>query len=154
MISELLTFFGRHFTLALQITFVANKYERDVFTCVSFDLCHPTLDSGKRFTICDVVNNIYSVCSLVVARSNSLEAFRANEVPDLKFDYLLININGPDFEVYTDRGHEVVIKGVILNNKIMLFTPCRNSHAKIQMDKSLTANLAKREDFPTPGFPI
>jgi hypothetical protein len=87
---------------------------------VSFDLCHPVLDSGKGFTICYVVCNNYSVCSLVVARGDSLETFLASCVPNLKLDCLLIDVDGPDFEVNSDCGHKVVVEDVILENKIML----------------------------------
>ena len=108
MLCQFLALFGRDCTLRFEIALISYENARDVVTCVFFDLRHPVLNSGEGLSISDIVGDNYAVRSLVVAGSNSLEAFLTSCIPNLEFDCLLINIDGSDFEVDTDCGHEVV----------------------------------------------
>ena len=51
--------------------------------------------------------------SLVVGGSDGLEALLASSIPDLEFNLLSININGLDFEIDSDGGHEVICEGIV-----------------------------------------
>ena len=79
--------------------------------------------------------------AFVVAGGDGFETFLTGCVPDLKFDYFTVDFVVSDFEIDTNCWHEAVRERIIL---------------KIDVKKIwlLTANLTKREDLPTPEFPI
>lgn len=51
--------------------------------------------------------------SFVVRSGDGLEAFLASSVPNLELDLLTININGLNFEVNTNGGHEVISELIV-----------------------------------------
>ena len=79
------------------------------------DLTHPGLHSGEALSVCNVIGHNNTVSALIVAGSNSLESFLTSSVPDLQLDGLAININGSDFEVNSNCGHEVLREDVVLS---------------------------------------
>ena len=64
----------------------------------------------------DVVRHDDAVSALVVARSDSLEAFLASRVPNLQLANLVVALNRANLEVDADGGHEVFLEGVILTS--------------------------------------
>lgn len=50
--------------------------------------------------------------SLVIGLSDISESFLASCVPNLKFDPLILNSHGFNFEIYSNRGDVVWLKGV------------------------------------------
>ena len=51
--------------------------------------------------------------SLVVRSSDGLEALLASSVPNLKFDFLSINIDSFDLKINTNSGHEVISEHIV-----------------------------------------
>ena len=88
--------------------------------------------------------------TLVITASNGFESLLTGSIPNLELNGLAINVNCSNFEVNTNGWHEIIIENIILyqtNNQIRCLLGC--IWAKI-----LTANLRRREDFPTPELPI
>jgi len=60
--------------------------------------------------------------SLVVAWSDSLEAFLSSCVPDLELNSLLVNIDGSDLEVDANSRHKVVREDIVLANVMLVYS--------------------------------
>jgi hypothetical protein len=45
------------------------------------------------------------------------------------------------YEIHSNGWHEIICEDIIL-------------YAKLLLDRKITANLSKRDDLPTPEFPI
>ena len=121
----------RDHTLVLQIGLVANQDTSDVVLGVLLDLAHPGVDGAEGVTVSDIVGHDDAVGALVVARSDSLEALLSSGIPDLKLADFLVNVDGADLEIDTDRGHKVLLELVILQE---------NKAKNGQYDKSLQTN--------------
>ena len=76
-------------------------------------LAHPVLDGTEALSVCDVVGYDDSVSSLIVAASDGFESLLARGVPDLQFDGFPIDIDGSNFEVDSDGGHEIISEDVV-----------------------------------------
>ena len=100
-------------TLVLQILLVANQDAGDVLVGVLVDLAHPLGNLGEGVTISDVVSDDDSVHTTEVARSDGLEAVLADRIPDLELDGLAVDLDGADFEVDSNGGHEVLMEDVV-----------------------------------------
>jgi hypothetical protein len=54
------------------------------------------------------------VGTFVITGSDCFKPFLTSSIPDLKFDSFAININGSNFEVNANSGHEIIIENIIL----------------------------------------
>ena len=71
------------------------------------------MDILVGFLVSDIVGHDDSMSTLVVRSGDGLEAFLASSVPDLEFDFLVINRDRLDLEINSDSGHEVIREIVI-----------------------------------------
>ena len=78
-----------------------------------YDSGHPTFslpfDVGKGVPGRHVIDNNDSMCSSVICGSDCPKPFLACCVPNLEFDPLTVDFNGPNFKVNTD-GCDVVAR--------------------------------------------
>ena len=68
-------------------------------------------------TVSDIVDHNDTMGSLVVGRSDGLEALLTSCVPDLKLAYLVVRVNRANLEVHTNGWHEVVLELVICESQ-------------------------------------
>ena len=143
MVCELLALLGAHLTLALQIALVADEDARDVVSGVLLNLGHPVLNSAEGLAISDVVGHDDAVGALVVAGSNSFEAFLASSVPNLELDGLAVDFVIADLEVHADSGHEAFCEGVFLQAPSGLVTERTGRHLNRRLDQAWRSNLLR-----------
>ena len=77
------------------------------------NFAHPFRNFCEGVSISNVIGNDDTMGTSIVAGSNSLEPILTGCVPNLKFDYLSINIDCLDFEVHSDCGHEIVMEVIV-----------------------------------------
>lgn len=75
------------------------------------------MDGAEGVTICDIICHDDSMCALIVARGNRLEAFLTCSVPDLKFANFLVHIDSANLEVHSNRRHEIFLELIISESK-------------------------------------
>lgn len=93
---------GVHHLLRLQITLVAHQQLVHVLAGVALDLLQPLFHVVERFLVGAVVHHDDAVRAPVVRRRYRTEALLAGRVPNLQFDCFAIQVNGPNFKIYTD----------------------------------------------------
>ena len=143
--------------LVLQVGLVANQDARNVVLRVLFDLAHPSVNCAERVTVGDVVRHDDAVRALVVARGDCLEPLLTCCVPNLQLAHFLVNVDRADFEVHANRGHKVLLELVILRTRTRATLALSFAEVKGVAPLStrlLTANRRRRQDLPTPEFPI
>jgi len=104
MISKFLR--GREFNLPLggEIGLVAHEQPIHTLARVPVNLVQPLLDIVVGLDLRHIVHNDDAVSAAVIAAGDGTEAFLPRRVPDLKLDGLAIELDGPDFEVDTNRA--------------------------------------------------
>ena len=58
----------------------------------------------ESFSVIDRVNEYNSSGSFVISFGDSFESLLTSSVPDLHFDFDTVDVNGFDFEIYSDGG--------------------------------------------------
>ena len=114
MVSQVFGLVIWHLPLIFQILLVADQDPRDIFLSVLVYLTHPLGHLGERVSISDIVGDDDTVGTLVVRGSDSLKSLLACSIPNLQFDGFSVYVNRSDFEVHTNRRHEVVMEDIIL----------------------------------------
>lgn len=126
MVSHLLSFFPRDTPLAFKVTFVAHEDAGDVTSNVFFNLVHPVLNRSEGFPLSDIISDYDSVGALIISRGDSLKAFVASGVPNLKLYLLFVDLHLADFKVDTDCWHKVISESVLLGKVIKVSSIGRN----------------------------
>ena len=114
VVSHLLALLEGHCASVLEIGLVTDQDSRDVVLSVLLDLAHPSVDSGERVAVSDIVDDNDTVGTLIVGGCDRLEALLSCSIPDLKLADLVIDIDSADLEVDTDGWHEVLLELIIL----------------------------------------
>ena len=114
MLSEFFALIRGDLSRVLHVALVADEDAGDVVGGVFLDLVHPVFDGAEALAVGDVVGDDDAVGALVVAARDGFEALLASRVPDLQFDGLAVDLDGPDLEVDADGRHEVVGEDVVL----------------------------------------
>jgi len=153
MVGHLLTFFERNSSFVFQVSLVSDQNASDVILSVLFDLTHPSVDGVESVAVSDVIDDNDAVRSFVVAGCNCLESLLPCRIPYLQLAYLLIHIDRADFEVHSNRRHKVFLELVVLLHRLTISITCKKMSSPKE-SRLLTANLSRRQDFPTPEFPI
>ena len=153
MVGHLLALLERDSSSVLQIGLVSDQDSRDVVLRVLLDFAHPGVHGVEWVTVSDVIDDNDAVGALIVARGDGLEALLASGIPDLQLADLLVDVDGSDFEVHADSGHEVLLELVILQS-CEEFWLGESEAKESRVAMILTANLRSRQDFPTPELPI
>ena len=118
VVGHLLALLKRDGPSVLQIGLVSDQDPRDVVLRVLLNLTHPGVHGVERVAVCDVVDNDDAVGALVVARRDGLESLLASGVPNLQLADLLVDVDGADFEIDANCGHEVLLELVILQCRL------------------------------------
>lgn len=120
------------------------------------DLIHPVFDGAEAFAVGDVVGHDDSVCALVVAACDGFESFLTSSVPNLQLDGLSIDLNRSDFlhSHFTHATQSLTKSTPIVGMKLSVKTSSYQNTDQFRFKAKLTANLSKREDFPTPELPM
>ena len=87
--------------------------------------------------------------ALIVARGDRFEALLARSVPDLQLADFVVAVDSANFEVNTDRGHEVLLELVVLKRGIAQRNSQHTMHrflrsSALEAARLLTANLRRR----------
>ena len=137
-------------SLVKQIILVSNKDSWDIIIRVFFNFIHPVVDSFVWLFICCVIHYNNAMSALVIWRCNCLKSLLTCSVPNLKLYSLSVNFKSSDFLNYQ----------LYLQNLLQLLAwnclwKCRPDRKLERENRTkLTANLRRREDFPTPEFPM
>ena len=108
-----LTLLCGHISLIGQIGLVSDQDAGNVVSCVLFDLSHPVVDIRVRLLVIDSIGDNDSVSSLVVGGGNGLEALLSSGVPNLELNLFAVDLDGLDFEIDANRGHEVISEHIV-----------------------------------------
>ncbi len=103
------------------------------------DFTHPLRNLSKGVSIGDVVSDNNTVSSLVITAGDSFKSLLSSSVPNLKLDSFSIDNYCSNLKVDSNGRHEIIVEDVVL--------------VRLKI-RGLTANLKRRDDFPTPEFPI
>ena len=113
MFGHFLTLFCGHVSLVSKIGFITNQDPGNVVSSVLFHFGHPIVYVLVRFLVRDVICDDDTMSAFVVASSNCFEALLTRSIPNLELDLFAIDLDSLDFEVHSNRGHEVVSEHVI-----------------------------------------
>ena len=127
VVGHLLSLFERNCTLRFEICFVSHQNASDVVLRILFDLAHPCVHCIEGVPVSDVVGDDNTMSSLVITGSDCLEAFLTSCVPYLQLADFVVRVNCTDFKVNSDSWHEVFLKLIILNIRLVRFQPLRLS---------------------------
>mmetsp|Transcript_42941 Transcript_42941/g.77611 ORF Transcript_42941/g.77611 Transcript_42941/m.77611 type:complete len:288 (-) Transcript_42941:108-971(-) len=99
--------------LRLHVALVADQNLAGALVHVSVHLVQPVVHVRKGLAVADVVDQDDPVCSAVVRTRDGTEAFLPCRIPNLELDGLLVDGNGLEAEVNTDRCDIALRKGII-----------------------------------------
>ena len=97
----------------LKVALGRNQNLTDSLRSVTLDLFNPTGDVLEGLFIIDGISKDDSSSSFVVGLSDISESFLSGGVPDLKFDFRIINVDCFEFEVDSDSGYIAVFEDSI-----------------------------------------
>ena len=120
LVGEFLSFLVTYLSLALwHVTLIAHNQ----FACLLWlglvELFHPVFKTLESFPIIDCIYQQDTGSSLIISLGDSLEPFLSSGIPDLHLDLDIIDINGLDFEIYSnccDMCHLVLFISVTQEN--------------------------------------
>lgn len=113
LVSETLSLLGGHDPLLGHVALVTDEHLADGFCGVLLDVADPVANVAEGLFVRDVIDKKDSHGSAVVGSCDGAEAFLTSSVPDLKLDFLAIELNGTDLKVDSDGGDETGGEGVI-----------------------------------------
>ena len=117
MVGHFLSFFKGNCSLRFEINFVSDQNASDIVLGVLLNFSHPGVHSVERVSVSDVVGHDDSVCALVVAGGDGLEALLASSVPDLKLADFVVRVDCADFEVHSNCWHEILLKLIVCKSQ-------------------------------------
>ena len=91
-VCKFLSVFCLHFSIRL-VVLIANKNLAHVWRGILFNFFHPVVDAFKALLIADIVHDNDALSSTIVACSQVSESFLPCSIPDLKFDYLIVELH-------------------------------------------------------------
>jgi len=106
--------------LGLIVHFVGVDHNFDVGARMFLYFIKPYRNTQEAFSVRQVKNHDYPVCTLVVCISDSSVSFLTRRVPNLKLDSALIDLQRSESEVDANGANVVFLKAVILQETFIL----------------------------------
>ena len=91
-----------HLSVCIHIALIADQNEQDVVVTNRLCVFNPFVDRLEGLEVGHVVADYGDGTVFDVARDERLEALLACGVPNLKFDVLLLDLNGAGSKLYSD----------------------------------------------------
>ena len=100
--------------LSLVVHFVCQHHDLYVGARVLLYLTEPDRDAQKALSVRHVKDHDYTVSTLVVGICDRSVAFLAGRIPNLQLDRRLVDLQGAEAEVHSNRAQVVLLEAVIL----------------------------------------
>lgn len=111
-VSQLLGLSALHLTLSLEVDLCPYQHLDSLLVSAQVDLPNPLVHVLKTLTFADLVDKNYGLRSFEISLSYVAKPLLPCCIPNLHFDLCRVNIDGLQFEVYSNGCYIAVLKSI------------------------------------------